>query len=64
MRDKPFAIDETELHAWVDGQLDPDRVGTVDAAVAADAGLAARANAYAEQNREIRALFGGAFVLS
>lgn len=59
MSDKPFAIDEAELHAWIDGQLDPDHAGVVNATVAADAGLAVRANAYAEQNREIRALFGG-----
>ena len=59
MNDKSFEIDETELHAWIDGQLDSDRAGVVEAAIAADAGLAARANAYAEQNREIKALFGG-----
>ncbi|MCK5274057.1 MAG: anti-sigma factor [Alphaproteobacteria bacterium] len=59
MSDKPFAIDEAELHAWIDGQLDPDHAGVVNATVAADAGLAARANAYADQNREIEALFGG-----
>ena len=59
MNDKSFEIDETELHAWIDGQLDSDRAGVVEAAIAANAGLAARANAYAEQNREIKALFGG-----
>lgn len=59
MNDKQFEMDETELHAWVDGQLDTGRVGAVEAAVAADAGLAARAHAYTDQNREIRALFGG-----
>jgi anti-sigma factor RsiW len=59
MSDKPFGMDETELHAWIDGQLDAERAGAVDAAVTADAGLAARANAYADQNREIVALFGG-----
>jgi anti-sigma factor RsiW len=59
MSDNKFAIDEAELHAWIDGQLDPDRADAVEAAAAADAGFAAQANAYADQNREIRALFGG-----
>jgi len=59
MSDKPFAMDETELHAWIDGQLDTERADAVDAAVSADAGRATRAKAYADQNRGIRALFGG-----
>lgn len=59
MSNGPTEIDETELHAWIDGRLSPDRAGIVGAAVAADAGLAEQANAYAEQNRAIRALFGG-----
>ncbi len=59
MSDKPFAIDEAEMHAWIDGQLDAERAGAVEASVATDAELAVRANAYAEQNREVRALFGG-----
>lgn len=59
MNDKPVEIDEAELHAWIDGRLGEDRADAVEAAVAADAGLAARAQALADQNREIRALFGG-----
>jgi anti-sigma factor RsiW len=59
MSDKPFAIDEAELHAWIDGQIDLDRAGAMEAAVTADTELAARANAYADQNREIRDMFGG-----
>lgn len=52
-------IDETELHAWIDGQLDPDRAHAVEAAIGADAELAAKINAWSAQNDEIRALFGG-----
>lgn len=59
MNSKPSAIDETELHAWIDGQLRADRAGAVEAAIDSDAGLAARAKVYADQNREIRNLFGG-----
>ena len=59
MNSKPFEIDESELHAWIDGQLRADRAAAVEAAIATDAGLAARANAYADQNREIRTMFGG-----
>ena len=58
MSDKPFEIDETELHAWLDGQLDRDRIGAVEEVIAASAELTARMQAYANQNREIRALFG------
>lgn len=58
MNNERVEIDETELHAWIDGQLAPDRAGAVEAAVASDPGLAARLQAYADQNRELRALFG------
>lgn len=59
MSPERYEIDETELHAWIDGQLDPDRARAVEAAVGADTELAARMQAYADQNRELRALFGG-----
>lgn len=59
MNNRPSAITETELHAWVDGQLCADRAGTVEAAIAVDAGLATSTKVYAFQNREIRTLFGG-----
>lgn len=59
MNGKPTEIDETELHAWLDGQLDPDRRGAVEAAIGADGDLAARAEAYAGQNRGIRELYAG-----
>ncbi|UCH73805.1 MAG: anti-sigma factor [Rhodospirillales bacterium] len=58
MNGKPYDFDESELHAWVDGQLTEERRAAVEAALAADDGLAARAAAYREQNDEIRALFG------
>lgn len=60
MNAKPYDIDESELHAWVDGQLADARRAAVEAAVAADDGLAERARAYRAQNDEIRALFGDA----
>ncbi len=60
MNGKPYEIDESELHAWVDGQLAEERRAAVEAAVAADDALAARARAYRTQNEEIRALFGDA----
>jgi anti-sigma factor RsiW len=59
MSPERYEIHETELHAWIDGQLDPDRVRAVEAAVAADAELTAKVRAWAAQNDEIRALFGG-----
>lgn len=58
MNGKPYDVDESELHAWVDGQLPEERRAAVEAAVAADEGLAARVAAYRAQNEEIRALYG------
>jgi len=60
MNGKPYDFDESELHAWVDGQLPEERRTAVEAAVAADDVLSARAAAYRAQNEEIRALFGDA----
>lgn len=60
MNGKPHDFDESELHAWIDGQLPEERRAVVEAAVAADDGLTARAAAYRAQNEEIRALFGDA----
>lgn len=60
MNGKPYDIDESELHAWIDGQLAGERRAAVEAALAADEGLAAQARAYRAQNDEIRALFGDA----
>lgn len=58
MNEKQNGIDETELHAYVDGQLCPDRIDAVEAALADDDELAQRAKVYAAQNEEIRVLFG------
>jgi len=58
MNGKPYDLDESELHAWVDGQLPEERRAAVEAAVAGDDALSARAEAYRAQNEEIRALFG------
>lgn len=60
MNGKPHDFDESELHAWVDEQLPEERRAAIEAAVAADDGLAARAAAYRAQNEEIRALYGDA----
>ena len=60
MSGKPFDIDESDLHAWVDGQLPEDRRQAVAAAAAADGELAAQAEAWRAQNKEIQALFGAA----
>lgn len=51
-------IDESELHGWADGQLSPERMAAVEAALEADPALARKARAYMAQNDEIRALYG------
>ncbi len=51
-------IDENELQAYVDGQLDEDRRRQIDSALAADSELAGRVETYRAQNEEIRALYG------
>jgi anti-sigma factor RsiW len=58
MSDKSLKIEDGELHAWIDGQLGEDRLRAVEEAVAADPALAAKAEAYAAQNRQLAALFG------
>lgn len=58
MNNEHFDIDEAELHAWVDGGLEGERAAVIRQAMDADPALASRAKAYAEQNKEIRALFG------
>lgn len=58
MSNEPLNIEDDELHAWIDGQLGEDRLRAVEEAVAADPVLAAKAEAYAAQNRELAALFG------
>jgi hypothetical protein len=50
-------MDETRIIAWIDGALSPEEAAEVEAAVAADPGLAA----VAERHRRIRARFESAF---
>ena len=58
MSDKQQDIDETELHAYVDGLLDDDRRAVVEAALEADSDRAEQVRAYQEQNRRLMSLFG------
>lgn len=58
MTDKPDAIHEEELHAYVDGRLAPARAVVVEAYLAANPEVQARAQAYRAQNRALQALFG------
>jgi anti-sigma factor RsiW len=47
-------ITDDELSAWADGQLSPERRAAVEAALAADAGLAEKAQALRAQNAVLR----------
>jgi anti-sigma factor RsiW len=49
-------ITEEELHAWVDGRLDPAAAGRVERALADDRRLAALASHYRRQNETLAAL--------
>jgi anti-sigma factor RsiW len=50
-------VTETELHAYVDGQLDAARCAAVEAYLAANPADAERVRAYARQNEQLHALF-------
>lgn len=50
-------VREDDLHAYVDGHLDPARRRMVEAYLQADSEAAARAADWAEQNRRLSALF-------
>lgn len=50
-------VDETELHAYVDGCLNDERRAEVEAYLAAHPAEAARVQAYREQNRALHELF-------
>ena len=50
-------VTETELHAFIDGQLDATRRATVEDYLAANPAEAERVRAYARQNEQLHALF-------
>lgn len=50
-------IEELDLHAYVDGQLGPERRAEVEAHLAANPTAAERVQAYRKQNDMLRALF-------
>lgn len=50
-------VTESELHAFVDGQLDAARRATVEDYLAANPAEAERVRAYARQNEQLHALF-------
>ena len=49
---------EDELHAWVDGQLAPERHGAVEEAIARDHGVAVKVAAWHAQRDALRRLHG------
>jgi anti-sigma factor RsiW len=51
-------IADEELHAFIDGELPPDRAAVLQAALAAEPALAARVAAYRADKSALRALFG------
>jgi anti-sigma factor RsiW len=51
------AVSEAELHAYVDGSLDPERRATVEAWLLANSEQQVRADAFRAQNDALRALF-------
>ena len=52
-----MSIKEQELHAYVDGQLDPVRVAEIEAHLAASSQDLMRVEAYRKQNQTLHALF-------
>jgi anti-sigma factor RsiW len=52
-------MNETELHAWVDGRLPPERQAAVERYLAVHPGEAERVQAYRAQNAALHALFDG-----
>jgi anti-sigma factor RsiW len=53
-------VTETELHAYIDGQLDDARRAAVETYLAANPAEAERVRAYAYQNEQLHALFDSA----
>jgi anti-sigma factor RsiW len=56
MSEKPRAVSDEELHAYVDGRLTGERVADLEAWLAVDAEAAERVRAYQAQNRALQAL--------
>ena len=52
-----MSIKEQELHAYLDGQLDPARVAQIEAHLAANSQDLMRVEAYRKQNQTLHALF-------
>ena len=50
----PNSVSENDLHAFVDGQLSPEQTAVVEAALARDPGLAARAAEFRAQSASLR----------
>jgi anti-sigma factor RsiW len=57
MSDKSMSVSEEQLHAYVDGRLDPTQAAEVEARLAANPEAAERAQAYRAQNRSLRAMY-------
>ena len=55
---RPAPVAEAELHAFIDGELPPDRVQAVQSALAAEPSLAARVAAYRADKLRLQELFG------
>lgn len=51
-------IGDNELHAYVDGELDPERIAAIEAFLASDPDAAARVTRWRAQNAAIRGIFG------
>jgi len=55
---RPAPIAESDLHAFIDGELPPGRAAEVQAALAAEPALAARVAAYRADQTRLQDLFG------
>lgn len=49
----PHAVTEPDLHAYIDGELSPERAATVEAAMADDPALAERVRAFQEDRQAL-----------
>ena len=58
MSQQPSPFSEHDLHAYVDGQLDSERRGQLEAFLATHPDELAKVEAYREQNRQLHTLFG------